>query len=467
MPSIFTFNRDMVNSWLQEAREQCLRWLVPHEFPPSSCISGVDTSSPGSYFDDYGGPPFLYNDPTTHWTESTQLYTWWKNNVERRNKFALLHEDSQYSGTDGRRLARGRWCAAVLHLSECIRASSGNNCVSSAHLGLASSKLKHSAAHNISAGIGGSAACIGGSAAGIGGGVPSTLVNRVPSPLEDQSADGNKLRASLSEHAIPTPAPTPAPVHAQVVPSPFEAIIPARTCANPNPNPSPFEVVIPTRTCANPNPNPSPFEVVIPTRTCVGTNSMERAGSASKRKPTGNVAAVTTNPGVEDSGGTSSDGYANDVGPDVKRFKSALFVDVHAAPPSIGECSDGTLTPQYVPSAGVTPAGIGPSSASCGNVSVGLAEDGNESYGYPNYVRFPHKLYDMLCLENQRVATGIPETATSDTFGVAVDHQLHPCNTERTRNLVVRWLPSCRGFQVLDMSQFVSTVLPLHFKRKP
>ena len=54
----------------------------------------------------YGGPPFHPSDPSTHWSEPHQLYTWWKNNVERKTKFKIIVDDSGYEGSDERRAAR-------------------------------------------------------------------------------------------------------------------------------------------------------------------------------------------------------------------------------------------------------------------------------------------------------------------------------------------------------------------------
>ncbi len=88
LPSIFTFKRDLVMQWLTAAKHICCRDAYAAE---------------ESYF---GGPPFLEQDASTHWTEPHQLYTWWKNNVERRTKFKVLQEDSQYAGTDPRRVQR-------------------------------------------------------------------------------------------------------------------------------------------------------------------------------------------------------------------------------------------------------------------------------------------------------------------------------------------------------------------------
>jgi hypothetical protein len=54
----------------------------------------------------FGGPPFSAADPSTHWFEPHQFYTWWKNNIERKSKFRVLIHDSFYSGYDSRQLSR-------------------------------------------------------------------------------------------------------------------------------------------------------------------------------------------------------------------------------------------------------------------------------------------------------------------------------------------------------------------------
>ena len=112
LPSIFTFKRELVMDWLLAAKRACCQ----------STIVAEETY--------YGGPPFVHHDPSTHWSEPHQLYTWWKNNVERRSKFKVLQEDTKYKGLDPKRLQRARWCEAVVALSEVIRASSGSSTAS-------------------------------------------------------------------------------------------------------------------------------------------------------------------------------------------------------------------------------------------------------------------------------------------------------------------------------------------------
>ena len=109
LPSIFTFKRELVMHWLKTAKDKC-------------CSPDYEKEERF-----YGGPPFVFDDASTHWTEPHQLYTWWKNNVERRSKFKVLHEDAQYCGKDQRKLARARWCETVVALSEVIRNSSGSS----------------------------------------------------------------------------------------------------------------------------------------------------------------------------------------------------------------------------------------------------------------------------------------------------------------------------------------------------
>ena len=98
MPSIFTFDKQLVTQWLVEAKESCKNSYIQN--PLTSAYMIVN----GEQY--YGGPAFIYDDLSTHWTESSQLYTWWKNNVERRNKFRVLQEDALYRGVDVRRACR-------------------------------------------------------------------------------------------------------------------------------------------------------------------------------------------------------------------------------------------------------------------------------------------------------------------------------------------------------------------------
>lgn len=71
-------------------------------------------------------PPFYEQDESTYWTEPHQLFTWWKNNVERRSKFRVIQNDALYVGKEPRRIARANWCQAVVYLTDTIRAYSGS-----------------------------------------------------------------------------------------------------------------------------------------------------------------------------------------------------------------------------------------------------------------------------------------------------------------------------------------------------
>jgi hypothetical protein len=88
LPSIFTFNKDIIKGWLDAAHKSC---------------SGDNFMDVQMY---YGGPTYDIRDPTTHWSEPHQLYTWWKNNVERKTKFKILQNDAAYQGTEIRKLQR-------------------------------------------------------------------------------------------------------------------------------------------------------------------------------------------------------------------------------------------------------------------------------------------------------------------------------------------------------------------------
>lgn len=85
---MLTFKRDLVVSWLLEAKEDCTSPFYAEE---------------EQY---YGGTTFNYYDAGTYWTEPHQLYTWWKNNIERRSKYKVLVQDSRYVGPDPRDIAR-------------------------------------------------------------------------------------------------------------------------------------------------------------------------------------------------------------------------------------------------------------------------------------------------------------------------------------------------------------------------
>jgi hypothetical protein len=108
LPSMLTFKRELVVGWLQEAKEDCTSPFYAEE---------------EQY---YGGTAFIYHDAGTYWTEPHQLYTWWKNNIERRSKYKVLVQDSRYVGADPRDIARARWCETIISLAQVIRASSGN-----------------------------------------------------------------------------------------------------------------------------------------------------------------------------------------------------------------------------------------------------------------------------------------------------------------------------------------------------
>jgi len=131
----------------------------------------------------YGGPPFVSLDPSTHWSEPHQLYTWWKNNVERRSKFKVLQEDAKFKGLDPRRLQRARWCEAVVALSELIRASSGSSNVS--RNGIQATSNSSSGSGNGSSGLHSS--------------VVSQMAH-VPNPLTNSAAYIQALTASLNLH---------------------------------------------------------------------------------------------------------------------------------------------------------------------------------------------------------------------------------------------------------------------------
>ncbi len=86
--SVFSIRKDIVSKWLDDVRLEC---------------SGTEMSRLEA---SYGGSPFHIDDAQTHWTEPSQLYTWWKNNIDRKSKFKVLQEDARYNGSDIRKIQR-------------------------------------------------------------------------------------------------------------------------------------------------------------------------------------------------------------------------------------------------------------------------------------------------------------------------------------------------------------------------
>jgi hypothetical protein len=39
--------------------------------------------------DYFGGCTFVFEDPSTHWVMPSQLFSWWKNNLERKVKLKV------------------------------------------------------------------------------------------------------------------------------------------------------------------------------------------------------------------------------------------------------------------------------------------------------------------------------------------------------------------------------------------
>ena len=86
--SIFSLKRELVQKWLEEVKKECC---------------GPNQTNEEIY---YGGAPFVVEDASTHWSEPNQVFTWWKNNIERKTKFKVLQEDANYGGIDVRKCQR-------------------------------------------------------------------------------------------------------------------------------------------------------------------------------------------------------------------------------------------------------------------------------------------------------------------------------------------------------------------------
>jgi hypothetical protein len=86
--NIFSFKSAVVSQWLSEAKATCQLPLYKTE---------------EAFF---GGPSFLLEDPRTYWVDMAQFLTWWKNNIERRQKHRVLVDGAFYQGADMVRSAR-------------------------------------------------------------------------------------------------------------------------------------------------------------------------------------------------------------------------------------------------------------------------------------------------------------------------------------------------------------------------
>jgi hypothetical protein len=72
----FPFSKSLIKLWLIKSQNEC-RAMDPAEPSP------------------YGGIEFHFENSTSYWTTPKQFYTWWKNNIERKNKFANLERDAE------------------------------------------------------------------------------------------------------------------------------------------------------------------------------------------------------------------------------------------------------------------------------------------------------------------------------------------------------------------------------------
>jgi hypothetical protein len=74
--------------WLQDAKQSCLSNTYAHDY------------------EFYGGPAFIENDQSTYWTDANQFINWWKNNVERRQKYHVISKDAEYLGVKTKKVQR-------------------------------------------------------------------------------------------------------------------------------------------------------------------------------------------------------------------------------------------------------------------------------------------------------------------------------------------------------------------------
>eukprot|EP01041_Mallomonas_annulata_P000105 gene106-148_t len=96
----YPFPQNIVHEWLILANRDCRA---------------------GAFLNHFGGTEFDANDPATFWIGTQQFYTWWKNNIERRNKFQSLKRDAQYTGLEEKHQKRASFCQNVVSLAVNIR----------------------------------------------------------------------------------------------------------------------------------------------------------------------------------------------------------------------------------------------------------------------------------------------------------------------------------------------------------
>ena len=65
----------------------------------------------------YGGTD-IKNDKKSYWTETRHFFTWWKNNLTRKNKIETLKKGAAYTGSDISKLATANYSSKILQLHE-------------------------------------------------------------------------------------------------------------------------------------------------------------------------------------------------------------------------------------------------------------------------------------------------------------------------------------------------------------
>ena len=102
MSITYPFDEEDIVLWLTLGRQDC---LIDNVFQDSLDGTRLDTK-----------------DLSTYWNQPRQFSIWWKNNVERRKKFASLEKDATYVGFDPKLLARKLFCGAVVAICSNIKA---------------------------------------------------------------------------------------------------------------------------------------------------------------------------------------------------------------------------------------------------------------------------------------------------------------------------------------------------------
>lgn len=98
----FPFKSSLVRKWLLLAKNTCQ-------------MGG------GALSECYGGVCFDVDNLASYWHQPSQFYCWWKNNIERKSKFAILQRDASAAPFNMKQFLRRHFCSTVVVLATNIR----------------------------------------------------------------------------------------------------------------------------------------------------------------------------------------------------------------------------------------------------------------------------------------------------------------------------------------------------------